>query len=240
MGYFSDLRGSQFKTFVDISANKEDLIAELNVLKAKTSLSTEEQARYNTIVAELSNSVISATDINKIQNSIENLEVFLENQPLYYRGEYNPQITYNRGDVVHYEGSAYVCIINNTINYLPTNTNKWKIFVKQGTSAQLVGQRNTVKVNESVNTVNIGIEDYEKGRDYLMVHKNGLYLNQGTDYMVSADGKSITNITGTAWQGAEDYDLVFDFCALKQAYGCDFKPNETVVISGGNSAKFRG
>lgn len=234
MGYFSDLR-SQFKTFADISATQSALITELNTLKAKPTLDTTEQARYNQLIALLSQNIVSAQDINNIQHAIENLETFLDNQPLYYRGDYLSTTTYNHGDVVYYDGSAYVCITDNTTNILPSNTAKWKIFVQKGSSVQLIAQRNTVKVNSAVSTVDIGISAFNRNSDALIVHKNGLYLNEGTDYLISADNKSIIKVGNDSWLGANDYDIIFDFCIYKQIQSLDFNINDTLIICGGNA-----
>lgn len=236
MGYFSELREA-FKTFADISATQASLITELNELKAKPVLTSAEQARYNQIVSLLSDNIVSAEDINNIQKAIVNIETFLDNQPLYFRGEYNANTTYANCDVVYYYGSAYVCLKANTKGIIPTaDLSRWKLFVKQGISAQLITVRKSVEVTSNVRSVNIGIAQYDRSRDCLVVYKNGLFLNEGTDYTINAAGTVITKLGGDYWEGASDYKIVFDFCVFKNAYALEFDVNEALIINGGTSA----
>lgn len=47
-------------------------------------------------------------------------------------GEYNPNTTYSRNDLVNYEGDAYICIVDSSVAVVPTNTTNWQLFVSQG------------------------------------------------------------------------------------------------------------
>lgn len=47
-------------------------------------------------------------------------------------GEYNPNTTYSRNDLVNYEGDAYICIVDSSVGVVPTNTTNWQLFVSQG------------------------------------------------------------------------------------------------------------
>lgn len=236
MGHFSELR-SAFKTFADISATQASLITELNTLKAKTSLTTTEQARYNEIITSLSQYIVSAEDINNIQTAIVNLETFLDNQPIYDRGAYNHTTTYNNGGVVYLNGSAFICKANNTVGVEPTeNATKWKIFVKRGVAAKMTTSRATTRCTSQWSSVYIPISGYKYPDDCLLVYLNGQFLNEGTDYEINGtDDYFIESLTSDSWKGTDAKPLVFDFCVIKNVYDADLDIDGSLIINGGTS-----
>lgn len=48
------------------------------------------------------------------------------------RGAYNSAETYNKLDVVLYNGSSYICKSDNTTNKVPTNTTYWQLLAQAG------------------------------------------------------------------------------------------------------------
>lgn len=48
-----------------------------------------------------------------------------------HKGAYNSATTYNNLDIVEYNGSSYVCKVDNTINIVPTDTSKWNLLVQK-------------------------------------------------------------------------------------------------------------
>ena len=69
---------------------------------------------------------------------------------------------------------------------------------------KVVGYVNAVSFSNTRNSIEIGIDEYEKGKDFLEVHYNGLLLAEGVHYNVSADGKSITAIDDVWNENADD------------------------------------
>lgn len=49
-----------------------------------------------------------------------------------FKKEYSSTATYNRLDVVSYNGSSYGCLMDNTKNILPTDTSRWVLMAKKG------------------------------------------------------------------------------------------------------------
>lgn len=78
----------------------------------------------------------------------------------------------------------------------------------KGSSIQF--RKNTVTVEEATNKVAIGISDYNKDSDLLMVYKNTVYLEDNIMYTVSSDNAYINNPNGT-W----DANSLFNFIVIK-------------------------
>lgn len=49
-----------------------------------------------------------------------------------FKGEYSSSATYNKLDVVTYNGSSYVCNVDNTRGVIPTNTDNWNLLAEKG------------------------------------------------------------------------------------------------------------
>jgi hypothetical protein len=69
---------------------------------------------------------------------------------------------------------------------------------------KIVGYMNTVSFSDARSSVEIGINEYKKGIDFLEVHYNGLMLAEGVHYNVSVDGKSIVAIDDVWNENADD------------------------------------
>lgn len=46
------------------------------------------------------------------------------------KGEYSAAATYNRGNFVYYNGSTYLCLLDDTHNILPTINTNWRYLAK--------------------------------------------------------------------------------------------------------------
>lgn len=66
--------------------------------------------------------------------------------------------------------------------------------VLEKVAAQLGNIRNGVEVTTKTNEVPIGIPVYNKDRDLLMVFINSVYIEEGSDYTVSADSSKIITV----------------------------------------------
>ena len=73
-----------------------------------------------------------------------------------------------------------------------------------GMHDKVVGYMNAVSFSDTRSSVEIGIDEYEKGKDFLEVHYNGLMLAEGVHYNVSEDGKSIIAIDEVWNENADD------------------------------------
>ena len=69
---------------------------------------------------------------------------------------------------------------------------------------KVVGYINAVSFSDTRSSIEIGINEYEKGKDFLEVHYNGLMLAEGVHYNVSEDGKSIIALDEVWNENADD------------------------------------
>ena len=49
-----------------------------------------------------------------------------------FKGEWDSTVTYNRLDIVSYNGSSYGCVSDNVNNKIPTNETYWKLVASKG------------------------------------------------------------------------------------------------------------
>ena len=73
-----------------------------------------------------------------------------------------------------------------------------------GSGNVVVGYINSVSFNNTRNSIEIGIPEFNKGIDFLEVHYNGLLLAEGVHYSVSSDGLRIESIDGSWNESAND------------------------------------
>ena len=114
-------------------------------------------------------------------------------------------------------------------------------------NTKIVGYVNAVSFDDARSSVEIGINGYKKGIDFLEVHYNGLLLAEGVHYNVSADGKSITAIDAVWNENADDtQQMIFrvlksegiNVSELKNTVNIDSACYEVEMgIEGYNSAK---
>jgi hypothetical protein len=110
----------------------------------------------NTLKTNLDTSITNATNINNTlgvtitngQTKIDTIDNFK------HLGTYVGATAYVPRNMVEYNGSTYVCILNSTGN-LPTNTTYWKLFASKGTD----GAGNVLSVNGYTGTVVLNAGD---------------------------------------------------------------------------------
>lgn len=100
------------------------------------------------------------------------------------------------------------------------NGEEWEIIVSGtggsgsgGSNTALAVFKNSVIINTSVDSVNIGIPEYKKGEDTLFVYLNSTYLEENQDYVVNSTSTKISTLSGY-WNGSEE-SQVFNFVVLK-------------------------
>ena len=89
------------------------------------------------------------------------------------------------------------------------NPGEWEVIGSgmsdgSGMHDKIVGYVNAVSFSDARNSVEIGINEYKKGIDFLEVHYNGLMLAEGVHYNVSEDGLSIEAIDDVWNENADD------------------------------------
>ena len=114
-------------------------------------------------------------------------------------------------------------------------------------NTKIVGYVNAVSFDDARSSVEIGINGYKKGIDFLEVHYNGLLLAEGVHYNVSVDGKSIVAIDDIWNENADDtQQMIFrvlksegiNVSELKNVVNIDSACYEVEMgIEGYNSAK---
>ena len=114
-------------------------------------------------------------------------------------------------------------------------------------NTKIVGYVNAVSFDDARSSVEIGINGYKKGIDFLEVHYNGLLLAEGVHYNVSVDGKSIVAIDDIWNENADDtQQMIFrvlksegiNVSELKNVVNIDSACYEVEMgIKGYNSAK---
>ena len=89
------------------------------------------------------------------------------------------------------------------------NPGEWEVIGSgmsdgSGMHDKIVGYVNAVSFSDARSSIEIGINEYKKGIDFLEVHYNGLMLAEGVHYNVSEDGKSIIAIDDVWNENADD------------------------------------
>ena len=72
-----------------------------------------------------------------------------------FKGTYDSLTTYNKLDIVEYQGSSYECKNNNTVGIIPTNTTYWNLVAQKGATGDtpdISGKLDTSKVKSSYST----------------------------------------------------------------------------------------
>ena len=74
--------------------------------------------------------------------------------------------------------------------------------------------QNTVVIAEAQNEVAIGIEDFNKDEDLLMVFKNSTFMTEGIDYIVS-ENNTIINLEDSFWNTNNEANYTFTFVVMR-------------------------
>lgn len=76
-----------------------------------------------------------------------------------------------------------------------------------GTSSLRFLKSNTTLSTNS-NEVSIGISEYNKTRDLLLVYKNSVYIENGIDYTVSSDSLKIVATNSETWSSGSTFNFI--------------------------------
>ena len=82
-----------------------------------------------------------------------------------------------------------------------------------GISSTLTQEKNTVIVKNTTSQVEIGISNFDKSRDLLLVFKNSTYLEDGLDYTISEDNSKIVSTEGD-WNES-GLEISFNFIVFR-------------------------
>lgn len=80
-------------------------------------------------------------------------------------------------------------------------------------SSILTQEKNTVMVKNTTPQVEIGISNFDKSRDLLLVFKNSVYLEEGLDYTISEDNSKIVSTEGN-WNES-GLEISFNFIVFR-------------------------
>ena len=84
-----------------------------------------------------------------------------------------------------------------------------------GSNTKTLSLSSSTVVSSPVREVAIGIKDFNKSTDFLMVYKNSTYLTEGVDYDISSDSTKIVSRTGN-WNADSLGDYRFSFVVIKE------------------------
>ena len=84
-----------------------------------------------------------------------------------------------------------------------------------GSNTKTLSLSSSTVVSSPVREVAIGIKDFNKTTDFLMVYKNSTYLTEGVDYNISSDSTKIVSRTGN-WNADSLGDYRFSFVVIKE------------------------
>lgn len=131
---------------------------------------------------------------------------------LAFKGVFDEKVTYSEYDLVRYNGALYMAK-QQTVGNPPTNEDFWTLYLEDG-SNKVVCYPSTKIINSETDKVEIGVEQYNKELDTLLVFKNSTYIHKDKDYVVDQDSRSIININGL-WEASEEIPIEFNFIVLK-------------------------
>lgn len=72
---------------------------------------------------------------------------------------------------------------------------------------QVMYHTNRVSLIETTDIIEIGIDEFTKDKDLLLVHKNGVLLTEMEDYIIADDNMYILNINDY-WNEGEDFYFI--------------------------------
>lgn len=98
------------------------------------------------------------------------------------------------------------------LNWISTNSGA-------GSGSFVKALKNSVVISSQTNSVTIGISEYNKDTDTLMVYKNSTYLEENIDYSISTDSMKITNLNG--FWNTENSNVTFNFVVFKNTPNVD-------------------
>lgn len=68
--------------------------------------------------------------------------------------------------------------------------------------------KSNITLIENTGEVSIGISDYNKTTDLLLVYKNSVYIENSIDYNISSDSLKITSISPEVWMSGTQFNFI--------------------------------
>lgn len=139
----------QFIVHTNIQASDKTNIRRYQELMLKTNRTTAEDDELINLTNTLRNKILLPEDFNKLQEAISNMQMFIKSEvegyisqkqtefdteldKFTYMGTYSSSTTYNKRNIVSYNGNTYLCLIDGTLNINPTNTSNWAKIAEKG------------------------------------------------------------------------------------------------------------
>ena len=151
----------QFTDLLDLPPSQMANAKRYQELKTKTiPLTPSEQTELNNLTQILQDYLITPERWNKFQDALVNMQWFLKDSvegyidkkqtemqsyvdtkkselqteidKFTFLGTYSPTTTYNKKNIVEYNGEAYICLIDGTTNISPTNATNWAKIAQKG------------------------------------------------------------------------------------------------------------
>lgn len=143
-----------FTNRTPIQASDKPNLARFQELSLKSSLSPSEQDELNTLTQTLRNKLILSDDFNALQDSISNMQMFLNDSVIGYinqkysefnakiekfddKGDYNSSTTYMKNNFVRYNYQTYICLNDNIVNVTPSDDGiNWRLMAQRGAKGE--------------------------------------------------------------------------------------------------------
>ncbi|MGN1124681.1 MAG: hypothetical protein ACI4SM_00705 [Candidatus Gastranaerophilaceae bacterium] len=156
---------------------------------------------------ELQNCIINASTINKCYDAIKALQRFYMSdiqkyieQLITYKGEYSSKISYEKYDVILYNGSAYLCISDSPIGTLPTDLNYFTPLTLKGEQ----GESGT-----GLSSRGVWDKTVQYYKDDLVSYNNQLWAAKEDNF------GSLPNDYSTVWYSVLSLDVTKDYVDTK-------------------------
>jgi hypothetical protein len=139
----------QFIVHTNIQASDKTNIYRYQELMLKTNRTTAEDDELENLRNTLRDKILLPEDFNKLQEAISNMQMFIKSEvegyinqkqtefdaeldKFTYMGTYSSSTTYNKRNIVSYNGNTYLCLVDGTLNIDPTNTSNWAKIAEKG------------------------------------------------------------------------------------------------------------
>ncbi|MGG2091233.1 hypothetical protein AB1283_00520 [Bacillus sp. S13(2024)] len=145
MGYNQSVFPQSIDTFVthmDISPSEVASVNRFYQLKLNANRTSDEDAELANLSSLLRNKIFTPEDFNKLQDAIvaiqiqyrDKIDSYIDSRAFSFsfKGSYADTTIYSRYNMVTYNGKVYLCLLDNTLNILPTNTTNWTLFSSTG------------------------------------------------------------------------------------------------------------
>ena len=110
------------------------------------------------------------------------------------------------------DGNFWFDMINKCIKYWDGSIGEWVEFINNKSDNSSI--KKTITIYSNTTSIDISITEYDHSTDTLMVYRDGHYLDEYIDYIVSEDNSSIISINSDGW-GKDGTKEKFTFIVFK-------------------------